>query len=554
MTADTERTPLVRPQASAHGFPTVMPPMRTLVPVCTALWTTTFSASLDGTIAAMLLGSISASFRASDQSAWIGSTYLLTVCCISPLYGRLCDIIGRKRSFISAVSLFLGGTCWCACARSMPEFLAARLVTGLGGGGLSTVGSVILSHMVPLKNRGVFQGLTNIVFGLGTGTGAPLGGWLNDTIGWRGAFYVQVPFLTAAVILASLFIYPDEPDDSGTPLHIRIARNVDFFGICIFVAMLLSTLGALSCLENGMQLADNPTLYVLGTLAVAFLFSFYIWEARGARMPVLLMDVFHDRTGGSVCWNNFFLSFAAFAYSYHFPLYFQTVGGLSAAKIGSRMVPSSILLSTGSVLAGIYMQKTSRYYRYTVVCAAAAVASMQPMLYYDTHPPLVIPFFYNAIISFSQSGMLTCTLIALINSVVREHVGVSTGMSYLFRTTGQVLGVAFAGEVMQLSLKNELHTRISGPDAEHIIDAVLHESTVVPTLPAPLQAEAVQAYAIAMHRVFIIVTAGYVFSFAAATMIRNIPLADAPNDKQIRSAVNEEGVTHVDEITGQNNP
>ena len=77
----------------------------------------------------------------------------------------------------------------------MDEFLVARALAGLGGGGLNTLTSVIMSGLVPLKSRGIFQGLANIVYGLGVGTGAPLGGVLNDTIGWRGAFYIQIPVL-----------------------------------------------------------------------------------------------------------------------------------------------------------------------------------------------------------------------------------------------------------------------------------------------------------------------------------------------------------------------
>ncbi|WFD36004.1 hypothetical protein MCUN1_002875 [Malassezia cuniculi] len=546
--ADTEHTPLVRRAANSHAHTSEMPPMRVLMPVCAALWTMTFTASLDGTIAAMLLGSISASFNSSEQAAWIGSIYLLAVCCVSPLYGRLGDIIGRKRSFIAAEVLFLVGTIWCACARSMAEFLAARLVTGLGGGGLSTIASVILSHMIPLKNRGVFQGLTNIVFGLGTGTGAPLGGWINDAVGWRGAFYIQVPVLIIAVALTVACIDADEPDESGTPLHVRLARNVDFGGIALFITMLLSALYAIAHIGEGNWFAD-PWMALSTVLAVVALVAFYLWEARVASMPVMLVDILHERTGGSVCWNNFFLSFAAFAYSYQFPLFFQTVGGLSPAVIGTRMIPSSVLLSTGSVLAGVYMQRTGRYYHYTVTCAAAAVMSMVPTLFFGANPPLVMPFVYNMVLSFSQAGVLTCTLIALINCVSREHVGVSTGMSYLFRTTGQVLGVSLTGEIMQFTLSNALKKRVTGPDAQQIIDAVRHKSTIVHTLPEPLRTLVVESYAIALHYVFLIVILSYFFSFAAATLIRDVPLATNQTDKRIREAINEEGETHVENYT-----
>lgn len=165
-----------------------MPPYRLLIPLCITVWVPVFVAALDSTIVATLVGAVSSSFNRSEQAAWLGTSYLLSVCCFTPIYGRLCDIMGRKATILFALITFSAGTLLCGVAPSMEALIAARIIAGIGGGGLPTCTSTILSDVVPLRHRGLYQGLTNIVYGLGNGLGGPIGGALNDSLGWRNAF------------------------------------------------------------------------------------------------------------------------------------------------------------------------------------------------------------------------------------------------------------------------------------------------------------------------------------------------------------------------------
>ena len=114
-----------------------MPPIRTIAPILLSVWVPVFVASLDGTIVATLLSSISSSFNASNQSAWLGSAYLLSVCCFTPVISRLTDILGRKKSMLFSLGCFTLGTLGCGTASSMNWLIFARAVAGMGGGGLT---------------------------------------------------------------------------------------------------------------------------------------------------------------------------------------------------------------------------------------------------------------------------------------------------------------------------------------------------------------------------------------------------------------------------------
>lgn len=142
--AASETTPLLsnsstsgNHQNASQSAVMTMPPIRTLAPILLSVWVPVFVASLDGTIVATLLSSISSSFNASNQSAWLGSAYLLSVCCFTPVISRLTDILGRKKSMLFSLGCFTLGTLGCGTATSMNWLIFARAVAGMGGGGLT---------------------------------------------------------------------------------------------------------------------------------------------------------------------------------------------------------------------------------------------------------------------------------------------------------------------------------------------------------------------------------------------------------------------------------
>ena len=105
--------------------------------------------------------------------------------CFQALFGKLSDIFGRKECLLAAYSVFMAGCLGCGLSRDIIQLCASRAVTGIGAGGINSVISILISDIVPLRERGVWQGYTMMIFAAGMSTGAPLGGLLTDTIGWR---------------------------------------------------------------------------------------------------------------------------------------------------------------------------------------------------------------------------------------------------------------------------------------------------------------------------------------------------------------------------------
>lgn len=288
-----------------------MPPKRMVITLCITVWVPVFVAALDSTIVATLIGAISSSFNRSEQAAWLGTSYLLSVCCFSPIYGRLCDVMGRKYALLTAMLTFGIGTLLCGIAPTMETLLFARVMAGVGGGGLTTCTSTILSDVIPLRQRGLYQGLTNIVYGAGNALGGPLGGLLNDSIGWRNAFLIQIPFLVLATVLSLFFVHVNPPQPKGEPAPQQQTtrweriKSIDALGSLTLVGSVAPILLSLSFMSANDLPFTNPLVW--GTLFGGILcgFAFFWVEMRFAKAPILPIDLVFTRTAGNAGLANF---------------------------------------------------------------------------------------------------------------------------------------------------------------------------------------------------------------------------------------------------------
>jgi len=498
-----------------------------------------FLGALDGTIVATLLAPIGSYFNESNRSSYIGTSYLLSVCCFTPLYGacttgamhiypgsrcmakgRLSDILGRKGAMLLALSFFgqlcirpceyvalmfpAGvGTFLCGLAPSMDGLIVARAIAGMGGGGVMTVSSIAVTDLIPLRQRGLYQGMTNILFGLGAGLGGPLGGWLNDTFGWRSAFLFQMPILLFSFALVTAKVNISLPDEiQQQSLHTKI-RRIDYLGSFTLV-------GTVGCLLLGFSLKSteelpwsHPLIWGLLLASAVWCIIFVMVETHWSPYPVMPMRLIKQRTPLAVSLSCFFGSVAAFSALYNVPLYFSAVRLNSSTDAGLHLLPHSVAISTGSVFAGWVMRRTGKLYTLTLVSCFMTVIAASMLVFWNEDTSWFHLWFDIVPQGLGMASVITTTLIAMIASVVKEDLAVATGITYLFRTTGQVLGVSLSGALLQAILTRKLRERITGPGAIEIIEQIRHSTNLIPELEPHLRRAAVDSYADALRVVFI---------------------------------------------------
>lgn len=495
-----------------------------LIWILAGLWSAIFLGALDGTIVATLMTPIGNYFNKSNQASYIGTSYLLSMCCFTPLYGRLSDILGRRGAMLLGLTLFGAGTTSCGLARSMEALIAARAVAGMGGGGIMTVSSVVVTDLIPLKQRGLYQGMANIMFGLGAGIGGPMGGWINDTFGWRYAFLFQTPVLAFSFMLVAWKVsIPLSQEVKNQPLHLKI-RRMDFVGS----ATLAATIGCLllACTFKSTEALpfSHPMVYGLFIASAASGVLFVIVEAYWSPYPVMPLYFITQRTPLAISLSNLFGSMAAFSMMYNVPLYFSTVRLNSSVDAGLHLLPHSVAISTGSVFAGWMMRRTGRLYTLTLLSAMCPLyASTMVMMWNGNSSKWHL---WTDLIpqGFGMASVITTTLIALISSVSKTDVAVATGLTYLFRTTGQVLGVSLSGTLLQGVLLSKLRQRIHGPNAEELISRIRHSTDVIRELDPILRKSATDSYADALRVVFICQVALSFLTFLSCIAIQENPL------------------------------
>jgi MFS family permease len=340
-----------------------------------AIFCNVFLSGFDGTITASTYAVIGSDFNAANTVSWITTSYLITTTAFQPLYGRFSDVLGRRVCFFTATIAFSLGCLGCGLAPNIIFLNLMRGLTGLGGGGLVTMATIINSDIIPLQNRGMYQAAQNGLLGFGAICGASLGGVIADSVGWRWCFLCQVPVSMAGLIVGYFVI--KNPALSMTAVgtgesgQMSLWRRIDFSGATLLVLGLSSQLTALSLGGNQYPWSDIRVI-VSFAISVVILIVFVWVELTTKALPVLPMSMLRGRVVISNMVSNVLCGMSAFAVSFHLkdknqttltmeqflftiPLFFQIVLSESASKAGIRLIIPSLGTPVGGLIAGYIM-------------------------------------------------------------------------------------------------------------------------------------------------------------------------------------------------------
>lgn len=424
-----------------------------------------FLASLDGTIVTTLISHIASEFNALPKISWIATSYLVSSATFQPLYGKLSDIFGRRALLLFCNLAFAIGCLLCSLAGNVNLLILGRFISGVGGGGLTALTTITTSDLVPLKSRGVYQGLSNIAFGLGTAVGGVVGGLFADHPsmgGWRGAFLAQVPLTLLSTLSIHLFLKLPKGSlglgVSGNDITKKL-KIIDWFGSISLITFLLMFLTGASF--GGKELPYNSWGFILLAIGtVAALVSFILIELYYAKTPVLPLEFLSIPTVVGVSLSNFFLCVTSFTSYYYVPVYYTAIFNLSSTEIGKRFSPNFFSIIVGSLGAGFYMRKTGRYRNLLLLSGVVAVFGTYRIVKLNPNYSVFEQYILFITPGIGFSVIITATLLALIAAVPHEHQAATTSISYLFRSCGSTLGVSTGSAIFSKKLELELDDKV----------------------------------------------------------------------------------------------
>lgn len=416
-------------------------------------WIGVFLGAIDSTIIATLSAPISSEFRSLSLLSWLATAYFISNAACQPISGRLTDIFGRGPGLVFSNIFFALGNLICGLAQDQSGMIFGRVVAGIGGGGLMSISTFLGTDLVPLRNRGVIQGIGNICYGAGAMLGGVFGGIVNDNSswGWRLAFLIQVPLvLVSACLVAYLVRIPPKVSEKS-----YLAR-IDFTGVLSLIVFLVLLLLGLNAGGNLVPWIHPLPLTTLPLSLVAFV-AFILWESR-AKQPIIPVRLLLDRTVFTACMTNLLGMMVNMMALFYVPLYMQSRGS-SSTDSGVVILFAPIGISICSIGSGLIMRKTGRYLALGIFAVLLQVASVVILTTLDEDSPgwhLMIAFL---LLGSGQGGMLTITLLACLAAVDHSHQAVVTSATYAFRSVGGTVGVTIASTIYQNVLKTELWGR-----------------------------------------------------------------------------------------------
>ncbi|MEG7359019.1 MDR family MFS transporter [Pseudomonas citronellolis] len=442
------------------------PPVRTIL---IGLMLAIFLGALDQTIVAVSLPAISAGFANFDLLAWVISGYMVAMTISMPIYGKLGDLYGRRRLMLFATALFTFASLLCGLAQSMEQLVLARVLQGVGAGGLMSVSQAIIGDIVPPRERGRYQGYFSSMYAVASIAGPVLGGLLTEYLSWRWVFLINLPVGLVAFAVSRRTLV-------GLPVPGRRPR-IDYLGTLLMIAGLGSLLLAITDVGQG---ADWRDAQLLGLFAAALvLLVLFVLQERRAAEPLVPMQLFAIRAATLSWMVGFFASFQIISLSVLVPLRFQSVTGAGADSAALHMLPLAMGVPIGAYCCGRLTTILGRYKPQIVAgalllpCAVAGLALATPSSFW-------LSGLFMLLCGTAAGTQFPTSLVAAQSAVSHSHLGVATSNTTLFRSLGGAVGVALMSAILLAMLQplaagqgfghgisaNELLASLAGPGHE----------------------------------------------------------------------------------------
>ncbi|KDQ13842.1 hypothetical protein BOTBODRAFT_188307 [Botryobasidium botryosum FD-172 SS1] len=454
---------------------------RKLITIVLALGLVFLISSLDETMAAVSAFSIVSQFKAFDLYGWVGISYLVFLNASQPLYAKLSDIFGRKPIILFGVIFLMIGSAGSGWATSMPMFIAARCIAGLGAGGLGGMAFIVVADLVPLDDRPKYQSILATMGGAAFFSGPAIGGVLTEKLSWRWCYWINLPFCLITLVVVLIFLrLPRMEVNLSDGLN-----KVDFRGALALVL-------AISCFTIPMSLGGNgwdwnsPPVLSLLLLSIFSCCSFFYIERYHAIEPIVPLRLLKNRNLLAAWGTLFFYQITFVTLFFYLPIWVQVVEGKSPQMAGVQLSPLVGGLVCGGLLYAPLRAVILRLFpahppRITLL-RLGTLMLITGLLFRSTvtrETPKFIDLSYLSVYGIGAGLTMQTSFVYAQGAVEHQDMAIANSLAVFFQNSGGPIGLAFMGAINRMDLKQRFNQIPSGIVSFDALSSILSDPSLI---------------------------------------------------------------------------
>ena len=438
--------------SKAVTFKDVDPRVRTLSMIGLALGM--MIACMDGTIVGTCGAEIAKDLGGMELYSWLITAYLLCETGMVPIAGKMSDRYGRKPLFIIGLLLFIGGSIVAGLSNSMTMLIVCRSIQGLGGGILMPVAMAAVADFYAPEDRGKMQGMLGAVFGIGSGIGPLVGGFICTYISWHWVFYINVP-LALICFLLTLRQFPS--------VEANVLKRIDYTGMVVLTALILDILLFFQQLGDGVSVTEMKMILMI--VAAVILLTAFIHIERRAEDPIVAPKLIHKRVvvfGGIYL---FILGLAMIGVLTYVALYIITIYDYDTLQCGFAMLPMVFGMMITAMGSGMMVHRTG-YRIWIIIGSAVMVASLLLMSTMGSTSDITTLYVYTFMFGLGLGFTNSTVMIAVQNATPSDEMGMTTSTVTVMRNIGSTVGTATFALIISSLMNQKIAATAYAPMAD----------------------------------------------------------------------------------------